>query len=64
MGTASNSVLFYQWQYDNGMYLTNLTDGGNVSGSATSTLIVSNVSSVNVGAYSVVVSNGAGSAMS
>ena len=50
----------YQWQ-DNG---TNLTDGGNISGSATTNLIVSNVSSNEVGTYKVVVTNVAGSATS
>ena len=39
VGTASNALLFFQWQ-DNG---ANLTDGGNISGSAGSTLIISNV---------------------
>ncbi|MEY2427256.1 MAG: hypothetical protein QOJ40_141, partial [Verrucomicrobiota bacterium] len=64
VGTASNALLFYQWQYDNGMFLANLSDGGNLSGSATSTLTVSNVTSANVGAYSVVLSNAAGGVIS
>src|SRR6266567_3710321 len=58
--TATNALLFYQWQQDNGSYLTNLADGGNLSGATTSTLTVSNVSPANVGAYSVIVSNAAG----
>ncbi len=57
VGTASNGYLSFQWQQDNGMYLTNLADGGNVSGSASSMLTVSSVGPGNVGVYSVVVSN-------
>ncbi len=64
VGTASNALQYYQWQFDNGAYQTNLTDGGSISGSATATLTVSNVSPANVGAYSVVITNAAGSATS
>ncbi len=64
VGTGTNALLFYQWQYDNGMYLTNLTDVGNISGSSSSTLTISNASPANVGAYSVIVSNAAGVAVS
>jgi uncharacterized repeat protein (TIGR03803 family) len=64
VGTASNAFLFYQWQLDNGSYLTNLTDGGQITGATTSTLTVSNVSAANEGAYSVTVSNAAGTATS
>jgi uncharacterized repeat protein (TIGR03803 family) len=60
VGTASNGLLSCQWQQDNGMYVINLADGGNISGSATSVLTVSNVSPTSVGVYSVVVSNSAG----
>ena len=52
--------LFYQWQ-DNG---TNLTDGGNISGSTTTNLIINNVSPTNVGTYSIIVTNAAGMASS
>jgi uncharacterized repeat protein (TIGR03803 family) len=45
--------LFFQWR-KNG---TNLTDGGNISGSATRALRLGNVATTNAGAYSVVVSN-------
>jgi uncharacterized repeat protein (TIGR03803 family) len=45
--------LFYQWQ-KNGI---NLTDGGNISGSTNSLLMLSDVSAADQGAYSVVVSN-------
>jgi len=45
--------LSYQWQ-KNG---TNLTDGGNISGSTNSTLILSGVSAADQGTYSVLVNN-------
>jgi hypothetical protein len=52
--------LSYQWR-DNG---TNLADGGKISGSATTNLVVSNVSSNEVGTYTVVVTNLAGAVTS
>ncbi len=52
--------LFYQWQ-DNG---TNLTDGGNISGSTTTNLTINNVSAADVGTYAVIVTNVAGMATS
>ena len=45
--------LRFQWQ-KNG---TNLTDGGNILGSATSTLTISNATAASAGTYSVIVSN-------
>ena len=57
---AGNHPLFYRWQ-SNG---TNLTDAGNISGSATASLTVSNVSSADMKTYSVVVSNALGSVTS
>ncbi len=56
VGVASNALMFYQWQ-ENG---TNLSDTGKISGSATGTLAVGNVTQTNVGAYSVILSNAAG----
>lgn len=53
---ASNALMFYQWQ-ENG---TNLSDGGKISGSATSALSIAGVTSNNIGAYSVICSNAAG----
>jgi uncharacterized repeat protein (TIGR03803 family) len=64
VNTSSNAFVSYQWLYDNGIFLTNVADGPNISGSKASTLGIGNVSSANVGAYSVVVSNAAGMAVS
>ena len=50
----------YQWQKDG----SPLADGGNVSGTATSSLVVTNVQAADLGAYSVVVTNYAGSVTS
>ncbi|MGA2854770.1 MAG: protease pro-enzyme activation domain-containing protein, partial [Verrucomicrobiota bacterium] len=52
--------LAYQWQ-DNG---TNLIDSGNIAGSTTTNLVISNVSSNDIGTYTVIVTNIAGSATS
>ncbi|HTV40773.1 MAG TPA: immunoglobulin domain-containing protein, partial [Candidatus Sulfotelmatobacter sp.] len=52
--------LSYQWQLNG----TNLTDGGNILGSQTSNLMVSDVSDADVGTYSVTVTNLAGIAVS
>ena len=49
-------ALAYQWQ-KNGV---NLTDGGNVSGSATASLTLNNVQSADMAMYSVVITNGIG----
>ncbi len=52
--TASgDQPLSYQWQ-ENGI---NLTDGGSIAGSSTSTLTISNVALANAGTYAVIVSN-------
>jgi hypothetical protein len=59
--TATGGLpLSYQWR-DNG---TNLTDGGNISGSTTTNLFIGNVSSNNVGTYTVTVTNIAGAVIS
>ncbi len=52
-GATNVSPLVYQWQFDG----TNLSNGGNVSGSATATLSLSGIALANAGVYSVVVSN-------
>jgi uncharacterized repeat protein (TIGR03803 family) len=64
VGTASNALLFYQWQYDNGTTLTNLADGVNVSGAASRTLTLSNVVAADAGSYSVILTNAAGATTS
>ena len=52
--------LLYQWQLEG----TNIIDGGNFSGTATTTLTVSNVTPAVAGNYSVVVTNAASSTTS
>ena len=64
VGVSNSASCSYQWRFDNGQYVTNLTDGGNVSGSATSTLVISDAVPADDGAYSVIVSNAAGAVAS
>ena len=52
--------LAYQWQANG----TNLTEGANVTGSTSTNLTLSNVSAANVGTYTVIVTNLAGTAVS
>src|SRR5215469_12820856 len=52
--------LVYQWQ-KNGV---NLSDGGNVSGSSTGTLTITNVDASNAASYTLVVTNNSGSVTS
>lgn len=54
--TATGSNLTYQWRKDD----IDLVDGGNISGATTATLVLLNVSTADIGNYSVVVSNAAG----
>ena len=59
--TASGSTpLSYQWRLNT----TNLTNGGRVSGVTTGTLTISNVQPADAGGYTLVVTNGAGAAIS
>ena len=60
VGATGGLPLYYQWQYNS----NNLTDGGNVSGSTTTNLIINDVSVTNIGYYNVIVSNVAGVAIS
>lgn len=60
VGATGAAPLSYQWQ-QNG---TNLIDEANISGSATTALVISNVSVADVASYDVVVSNPAGSVTS
>jgi uncharacterized repeat protein (TIGR03803 family) len=64
VAVASSASLSYQWQYDNGKVVTDLTDGGNLSGATSSTLVIANAAPAQAGAYSVVVSNAAGAVAS
>src|SRR5262249_34233501 len=61
---ATNGGLSYQWRFDNGIDVTNLTDNANILGSTTTTLTIANVSPANVGAYSLLVSNAVGTTFS
>ena len=53
-------TLSYQWQKDS----TNLVDGGNVSGSATATLTLTDVQDADAAGYTVVITNAIGSVTS
>ena len=61
VGPAPDPFLSYQWQFNNGTYVTNLADGNGITGSSTPTLTISNASLANAGAYSVIVTNRLGS---
>ncbi|HYC70709.1 MAG TPA: ExeM/NucH family extracellular endonuclease [Opitutaceae bacterium] len=60
VSAGGTAPLAYQWRKDG----ADLADGGNVSGAATDTLVVSNVQAGDAGQYDVVVSNAAGEATS
>ncbi len=63
--TALGSLpLSYQWQANGGSGYTNLADGGQIAGSGTNVLTISNVSSNWALSYRVIVSNGYGSVTS
>src|ERR1019366_2156633 len=66
VSVGGNAPLFYQWRAggtNSGGY-TNLTDGGQFSGSTTSNLAIANVTSNNVANYLVVITNSLGSVTS
>lgn len=54
---AGSSPLSYQWQKDG----TNITDGGQISGSTTANLAINSVGNNNTGLYTVIVGNSVGS---
>ncbi len=54
---APNVPVAYQWQMNTGPSIIPLVDGDGISGSATDTLTISNVSPTNAGIYLVTVSN-------
>jgi hypothetical protein len=60
VGISGGLPLYYQWQANS----NNLTDGTRISGSATSTLVISNVSPADVANYRVIVTNAAGATVS
>ena len=64
VGVANSASLSCQWQYDDGMFVTSLADGNGISGSSSSTLVISNAAPDDEGAYSVIVSNAAGAVAS
>lgn len=51
----------FQWQRRSGGTFINLADGGNISGSRTNSLTISNVASANAGDYRLIISNSVGS---
>ena len=57
---AGLPTLYYQW-LKNG---TNLTDGGNISGSVTTNVTLSNITTNDIGLYSVIVTNSYGNVTS
>ncbi|HVM50572.1 MAG TPA: choice-of-anchor tandem repeat GloVer-containing protein [Candidatus Acidoferrum sp.] len=61
---SNSASCSFQWLYDNGSYVTNLTDGGPISGAASGTLSIANVMPADAGAYRVTVTNAAGSVTS
>jgi len=66
VSATATETLSYQWEagaIGSGLY-TNLTDGGNISGSASPTLTISNPGEWNQADYVVVISDAAGQAIS
>ncbi len=57
VAAAGGSTLHYQWMKG----INNLSDGGNISGSTTTTLTITNLSVTDAATYTVVVSDTAGS---
>ena len=62
--SANSASASYQWQYDNGLEVIDVADDTDVSGSKTSTLVIRNTAPEDAGAYSVIVSNAAGTVSS
>jgi len=55
-GASGSAPLAYQWR----RFGTNISNGGNLSGTTTNVLVISNVSATDVGGYSLVVTNAGG----
>jgi sugar lactone lactonase YvrE len=60
VAASGTAPLFYRWQFND----ANLTDGGQISGSATAALLVTQITTNNVGSYDVIVANAWGSVTS
>jgi len=60
VGAIGGAPLSYQWRKDT----VNLTDGGNISGSSSATLVIANVSGADAASYDVIVSNATSTATS
>jgi uncharacterized repeat protein (TIGR03803 family) len=60
VGVNGSRPLYYRWQRSG----TNLSEGGNVAGTTTSVMTITNVSQADVGTYAVVVTNASGSSTS
>ena len=60
VAVSGNTPLSYQWQFNG----TNLSDGGNVSGSATNTLTLSTTTLADAGSYRIIITNDHGSVTS
>lgn len=58
--SAGSEPLHYQWQKDG----LDLTDGGNISGSGTTNLVISGVTGADAGQYQLIITNVAGSTVS
>jgi hypothetical protein len=63
-GIGGTLPLTYRWQKAINSVFSNLNDGGNVSGTATNTLIISSVTPAEAGDYRLILSNAAGSVTS
>ncbi len=59
-GINGTPTITYQWQCNS----TNLSDGGNISGSKTATLTISNVAPANAGSYQLLLDNPVGPTLS
>ena len=60
VGAVGGAPLSYQWRKNT----VNLTDGGNISGSSSATLVIANVSAGDAASYDVIVSNATATATS
>jgi hypothetical protein len=59
-GINGTTPFTYQWEYITATATNKLTDGGNISGSTSNTLTITDVAAGNSGSYQLIVSNSAG----